>query len=92
MNSPTRTKLKAYQDAFAYVQKNHISWVQFRKITGRVEDADLFHENLWTPQFKEIFAMASGIIFTGGMDIPPAAIQPGGQSAFRTDDPGALLV
>lgn len=63
---------QSYQDAFAYVQQNRIRWVQFRKITGRVEARDLFHENLWTPQFKEIFAIASGILFTGGMDIPPA--------------------
>jgi putative glutamine amidotransferase len=61
-----------YQDAQAYVAQSGISWVRFRKITGRVAVQDLFRENLWTPQFKEIFAVASGIIFTGGMDIPPA--------------------
>jgi len=63
---------KAYKAAFAYVEENGLSWVRFRKLTGRVEMKDLFRENLWTPQFKEIFAMASGVIFTGGMDIPPA--------------------
>jgi putative glutamine amidotransferase len=66
-----------YQEAFAYVRQNRIAWVQFRKLTGRVEGADLFRENLWTPQFREIFAMASGILFTGGMDIPPALYQQG---------------
>jgi putative glutamine amidotransferase len=60
-----------YADAFDYVRQNRLAWVRFRKITGRVETADLFRENIWTPQFKEIFAMASGILFTGGMDIPP---------------------
>jgi putative glutamine amidotransferase len=68
---------QAYQDAFSYVQQNRIAWVQFRKITGRVETKDLFCENFWTPQFKEIFAMASGILFTGGMDIPPAVYNQG---------------
>jgi len=63
---------KAYQDAFVFVNENKLSWVRFRKLTGRVETKDLFRENLWTPQFREIFASASGIIFTGGMDIPPA--------------------
>lgn len=63
---------RGYQDAFAYVRQNRISWVRFRKITGRVDAGDLFRENLWTPQFREIFAAADGIIFTGGMDIPPA--------------------
>jgi putative glutamine amidotransferase len=68
---------QGYQDAFAYVQQNRIPWVQFRKITGRVEAKDLFRENLWTPQFKEIFTTASGILFTGGMDIPPALYSQG---------------
>jgi putative glutamine amidotransferase len=63
---------KAYQAAFAYVEENGLSWVRFRKITGRVEIKNMFRENLWTPQFKEILASASGIIFTGGMDILPA--------------------
>ncbi len=63
---------QAYQEAFAFVAENKLSWVRFRKITARVELKDLFNENLWTQQFREIFNMASGIIFTGGMDIPPA--------------------
>lgn len=68
---------RGYQDALAYVQQNRIPWVHFRKITGRVETRDLFRENLWTPQFKEIFALASGILFTGGIDIPPALYNQG---------------
>ena len=68
---------KAYQEAFAYVQQNRLTWIQFRKITGRVDAKDLFQENLWTAQFKEIFSAASGIIFTGGMDIPPTLYNQG---------------
>lgn len=63
---------KAYRDAFDFVRENEISWVRFRKLSGRVGIANLFGENAWTRQFREIFASASGIIFTGGMDIPPA--------------------
>ncbi|TFG77152.1 MAG: hypothetical protein E4H23_08930 [Chrysiogenales bacterium] len=68
---------KAYQEAFTYVQQNRLTWVQFRKITGRVDAKDLFQENLWTAQFKEIFSAASGILFTGGMDIPPTLYNQG---------------
>lgn len=68
---------KAYEDSFAFVKDYKLSWVRFRKLTGRVEMKDLFRENLWTAQFKEIFAMASGIIFTGGMDIPPVLYNQG---------------
>lgn len=63
---------EAYQEAFAYVRANGLDWVRFRKISGRVEPGDLFRENAWTQQFREIFASADGFLFTGGMDIPPA--------------------
>ncbi len=63
---------EAYRDSFDFVRENDISWVRFRKLSGRVGIANLFRENAWSPQFREIFAAASGIIFTGGMDIPPA--------------------
>ncbi|MBU4269194.1 MAG: gamma-glutamyl-gamma-aminobutyrate hydrolase family protein [Acidobacteria bacterium] len=68
---------KAYKDAAAYVKENGISWVRFRTISGRVKIDDLFDENLWSGQFREIFATASGILFTGGMDIPPALYNQG---------------
>lgn len=67
-----KEQAQAYLDAFSYVEKNGLSWVRFRKITGRVGIDGLFRENLWTAQFREIFAAASGFIFTGGEDIPPA--------------------
>ncbi len=75
---------EAYQGAFDYVRENEIPWVRFRKITGRVENEDLFGENLWTPQFREIFEAASGIIFTGGMDIPPSLY---GQGTLLLSEP-----
>ncbi len=63
---------KDYQNAFDYAAREKLDWVRFRKITGRVEIKDLFGENAWTPQFKEIFASSDGIVFTGGEDIPPS--------------------
>lgn len=48
-----------------------LSWVRFVTVTGTVKPDDLFGDNVWSPQFKEIFRQSDGIIFTGGMDIPP---------------------
>ncbi len=61
-----------YEPSFAYVTKNKLNWVKFRKVTGDVSIRELFAENVWTSQFKQIFKETDGIIFTGGMDIPPA--------------------
>ncbi len=65
-------ELTDYQPSFDYVKENELAWVGFEKITGKVGLADLFKENNWTGQFKKIFESTVGIIFTGGMDIPPA--------------------
>lgn len=65
-------ELTDYERSFTYVKENELTWVEFKKITGRVDPADIFKENEWTPQFKEIFDDTQGIIFTGGADIPPA--------------------
>ena len=64
--------LEYYDLSYEYVKENKLTWVEFRKITGKVDTRDLFKENTWTPQLKEIFDRADGIIFTGGADIPPA--------------------
>ena len=63
-----------YAPSYTYVKENDLSWVSFTVIKGPVPSTidELFKENLWTSQFKAIFDASSGIIFTGGMDIPPA--------------------
>jgi putative glutamine amidotransferase len=61
-----------YAPSYDYVEKNKLSWVSFIVIKGKVNTGDLFKKNQWTGQFKDIFDKTDGIIFTGGMDIPPA--------------------
>lgn len=65
-------ELTDYTPSYEYVKNEKLTWVTFEKITGQVDFKDLFRENRWTPQFKRIFEASDGIIFTGGMDIPPA--------------------
>jgi putative glutamine amidotransferase len=61
-----------YKQSYEYVEENGLSWVTFETIEGEVAIKDLFGRNLWSEQFKRIFDSSDGIIFTGGMDIPPA--------------------
>lgn len=61
-----------YALAKAYVAENKLFWVGFATIKGTVALGDLFKQNQWTDQFRAIFNRTHGIIFTGGMDIPPA--------------------
>lgn len=65
-------ELTDYKESFSYVKENGINWVEFVKIVGRVGIGDIFKKNIWTSQFRSVFQNSDGIIFTGGMDIPPS--------------------
>ncbi len=64
-------ELTDYARSREYVKNRMLRWVSFAELKGKVEKGDLFKKNIWTSQFREIFEMSDGIIFTGGMDIPP---------------------
>jgi len=64
-------ELTNYKPAYDYVERHQLSWVKFMVIRGSVKTEKLFVENRWSKQFKEIFDQTQGLIFSGGMDIPP---------------------
>jgi len=64
-------ELTDYALSRKYVADRRLKWVSFAELKGKVARGDLFRENIWTLQFREIFEVSDGIIFTGGMDIPP---------------------
>jgi putative glutamine amidotransferase len=64
-----------YEPAFVYITRNKLNWVEFIPIKGMEKMENLFKKNRWTQDFLKIFKASSGIIFTGGMDIPPAIYQ-----------------
>ncbi|MEN8152504.1 MAG: gamma-glutamyl-gamma-aminobutyrate hydrolase family protein [Acidobacteriota bacterium] len=66
-----RNELTDYKKSFDFVAKKNLRWVEFIEIRGNVSGNDLFKKNLWSSQFYTIFNESDGIIFTGGMDIPP---------------------
>ncbi len=61
-----------YKPSFTYVKKKKLSWVDFVCMKGMVRMENLFRKNSWTKDFLKIFKNSNGIIFTGGMDIPPS--------------------
>jgi putative glutamine amidotransferase len=60
-----------YRPAREYVRAQGLDWIRFRAITGAVAPSEVYGENAWTPQFRELFAEIDGLIMTGGADIPP---------------------
>ncbi len=66
-----KNELTDYAPSRNYVKVKGLGWVSFVKIKGSIRKAEIFKKNIWTSQFREIFDISDGIIFTGGMDIPP---------------------
>lgn len=64
-------ELTDYAPSREYAARYGLGWVSFVELKGKVSRTALFRENSWTSQFREIFELSDGIIFTGGMDIPP---------------------
>ncbi len=64
-------ELTGYDSSRKFVHDNKLDWISFSELKGKVKKDGLFRENIWTSQFREIFEESDGIIFTGGMDIPP---------------------
>lgn len=64
-------ELTDYAESLEYVRQHDLDWVSFYQITGSVAPEEVYKENRWTPRFRELFHRTAGIIFTGGMDLPP---------------------
>lgn len=54
-----------------YIEENRLEWVTLRKVTGEIISENVFRQNEWTQQFREIFNGSIGTIFFGGPDIQP---------------------
>ncbi len=61
-----------YRSSREFVKENHLDWIRFQTIQGRVENERIFQENEWTPQFRDLLARSDGLMLPGGADIPPA--------------------
>lgn len=67
-------ELTDYEPAREYVRKHKLDWVHFRTISGGIHlkaESPARGINQWTSQFMKLFHDSDGIIFTGGMDLPP---------------------
>jgi putative glutamine amidotransferase len=73
-----------YGESHAYVAANRLEYVEFVAVRGKVGIAEIYRQNLWTEQFREIFERVDGLIFTGGMDLPPELY--GSEKSLMTDD------
>jgi putative glutamine amidotransferase len=63
---------KTYERSRTFVQLQALPWLHLHRIDCRLRPEKIFGENACTPLFRKLAAKASGFVFTGGADIPPA--------------------
>ncbi len=60
-----------YKDSYKYLKKHHPEWIELKKISCNINEKQIFQTNPCSPIYKQLFEGSSGILFTGGPDIPP---------------------
>ncbi len=71
-----------------YVKKNEIDFVKFVAVNDTLTQDDIFKENACTDDFKKLFEVSDGVIFTGGDDLPPYVY--GKQTSLLTSNSNTL--
>jgi len=64
-------ELTNYRNSFELIKEKGLNWIKFHRLKGKITKDNLFQENTFTSEFKNIISKSDGIIFFGGADIPP---------------------
>jgi putative glutamine amidotransferase len=54
-----------------FIEESGLDWITLREVTGEITSENVFSQNEWSLQFREIFDGSIGTIFFGGPDIQP---------------------
>lgn len=60
-----------YQDAREVIAGQAESWMELKEISCNLDEKSVYRKNDCTKVFGDLFTGSSGVIFTGGPDIPP---------------------
>ncbi len=61
-----------YAAAARYAEEHGLDWIKFHKLSGELGRDNVFQENAFTRELRNIFSRSDGILLFGGSDIPPA--------------------
>lgn len=63
---------KRYEESKQLINDSDISFVRLHQIEGDLNQSNLYRKNSCTEDFYQIFKNSEGILFLGGLDLPPA--------------------
>jgi putative glutamine amidotransferase len=78
---------KDYSKARRYAQRHGMEWMAFEELTCSLTEEQIFRKNGCTGSFTKLASRASGMIFTGGPDIPPSIYGEGTRLTTVIRDP-----
>ncbi|HPF51737.1 MAG TPA: gamma-glutamyl-gamma-aminobutyrate hydrolase family protein [Draconibacterium sp.] len=68
-----------------FIDENKLSNYHLQKISGDLDETNLFKRNSITDQLRKVFENSIGVIFFGGPDIPPGVYGEENTKSFVTD-------
>ncbi len=60
-----------YGRSIEMVKDSGLDWIGFHRLSGELDQDNLFQEHGLSGEFRDIFEKSDGVIFFGGADIPP---------------------
>lgn len=76
-----------YQRSRRYLNRRQIGWMGLRKLTCPLASNEVYRKNGCTMSFRDLAEHASGFVFSGGPDIPPALYGKTARPMTRAPDP-----
>ena len=61
-----------YNQSVGFLGDTILDYISLQKISGKIEQADIFKNNALTNSFDSLFSVSNGIVFMGGDDISPS--------------------
>ncbi len=76
-----------YQKSIDFLKDTTINYISLYRVTGDIEQKDIYKNNNLTNIFDSLFTISNGIVFMGGDDIPPAVYESKMNLLTEVDDP-----
>ena len=61
-----------YQQSIDFLNDTSLTYISLQKVSGNINQSDIFKKNNLTHSFDSLFSVTSGIVFMGGDDISPS--------------------
>ncbi len=76
-----------YKRSISYLKDTNINYISLHKLSGKIEQDEIFKINSLTNSFDSLFSISNGIVFMGGDDISPVVYSDRMKLLTKVTDP-----